>query len=172
MVPLAAGAVVGLFRCSLGVVVLACIARRGVGRATALRFVAHQTVPGSFGLGGSARCTWRACMRRDVGVSVVPDGMSGAEVARLFDAEGDVQQQRLGRFLIAYLNADSVQAYSICEELALDPRGERVAYGALLMAMASALVERWEQTVDRVVIADGIRAALLNRAAKEGASNG
>lgn len=90
--------------------------------------------------------------------------MTDFSTVELFDPEGDVQQRRMGRYLLAYLDADSVQALAVHEELFRDPRGERVAFVALLMAMTAGFIELWEQSADREVIAEAIRASLAARA--------
>jgi len=54
-----------------------------------------------------------------------------------------LQQSRLGRLCLAFLEGDEVLATSVLAEIETDERGTAIAYGGLVTAMAEGLVNHW-----------------------------
>jgi hypothetical protein len=92
--------------------------------------------------------------------------MDSNAILDLFDADGDLQQSRVGRLILAYLDHDSLQATALFEEIQRDERGEYIAVRALVIALVDALVELWEQHATREQIGVAVRLALVVRAAE------
>lgn len=89
-------------------------------------------------------------------------------VNALYDASGVVQQSRLARFCLSFIEADPLLAAQVSSEMASDPRGEVVAWQALVISLTEALVSSWTEHSEPAVVAAWLRQALAAQAAGEG----
>jgi hypothetical protein len=89
-------------------------------------------------------------------------------VEELFDPRAPVQQSRVTRLCLSFLDADPMLSAAVHVEVAADSRGPVIAYQALVAALVEGLVGMWVEIAAPADVAALLRSKLAELSADDG----